>query len=167
MDAEQSTGDPEHAADRKGAPGRRFLAHGPSFSRRVDAAIPGRGRRSRRRAGPVGPDPARRHHHLPLSGPLPHPPGGPEESRWLRLWCDNWPDRSFKAAREDVLGRRCSPARWRLAAAGARLESRGQGCALTAPHACHVSRRVLPAAPSRCRQGPPHAIGLLPPPREK
>jgi translation initiation factor IF-1 len=89
----------------------------------------------------------------------------------LLLWCDNWPDRSFKAARDDVLGHAVARRRgdawlaagdfaWKLARVRAMLRWQLR----------HTRRVRLPRTLRRLRRAPAKVlrmVGLLPPLREK
>jgi len=89
----------------------------------------------------------------------------------LLLWCDNWPDRSFKAARGDVLGHAVARRRgdgwlaagdlaWKLARVRAMLRWQLR----------HTRRVRLPRTLRRVRRAPAkilRMVGLLPPLREK
>jgi hypothetical protein len=82
------------------------------------------------------------------------------------LWCENWPERIFKAARSDLLGRavarrrdgrwlRSSDARWKLAELRAMLRWRVR----------HLRRVTLPRTLRRARRTPSRVlrmIGVLP-----
>ncbi len=85
----------------------------------------------------------------------------------LLLWCENWPDRTFRVAREDILGRAVSRRRgdswltasdiaWRLARLSARFRWE-----------LRWARRVtVPEALRRARRAPRkllRMVGLLPP----
>ncbi|HVT40171.1 MAG TPA: S24/S26 family peptidase [Gemmatimonadaceae bacterium] len=89
----------------------------------------------------------------------------------LVLWCENWPDRTFRAAREDILGRAvarrragawlaASDLRWRLARASARLRWE-----------LRQARYVrMPEILDRARRAPKkilRMVGKLPPPRTR
>lgn len=85
----------------------------------------------------------------------------------LLLWCDNWPDRSFRAARDEILGRAVarrrgdswlaeSDLRWKLARLSARARWELRQARLVR----------LPAALARARRAPAKLLrmaGLLPP----
>ncbi len=89
----------------------------------------------------------------------------------LLLWCDNWPERTFEANREDLLGRAVARRRgegwltstdlaWRMA----RLRARCRWEAL------HLRRDVLRPLPWRVRWAVGRAlraIGILPPLQKK
>jgi hypothetical protein len=89
----------------------------------------------------------------------------------LLLWCDNWPDRTFTAARDEVLGRAIARRRgdtwlaardyaWKRARLGAMLRWELR----------HARRVLLPRALRRARRAPKKVLrmlGLLPPLGEK
>jgi len=89
----------------------------------------------------------------------------------LLLWCDNWPDRTFKAARADVLGHAVARRRgdawlaatdltWKLARLRAMLRWQLR----------HLRRVVLPRTLRRARRAPAKVlrkVGLLRPLGEK
>ena len=89
----------------------------------------------------------------------------------LQLWCENWPDRSFTAAREEVLGRAvarrrgdnwlaATDAAWRMVRLSAMLRWRARQLRLV----------VLPQAVRRARRAPRkllRILGLLPPLEKK
>lgn len=85
----------------------------------------------------------------------------------LLLWCENWPDRTFRATREEILGRAVARRRgdnwlaatdlaWRLARASARLRWEWR----------HARRVALPEILQRARRAPKKVlrmVGLVPP----
>jgi hypothetical protein len=89
----------------------------------------------------------------------------------LVLWCENWPDRIFRVAREDILGRAVARRRagvwlsasdlpWRLARASARLRwELRQARFVTLPEILDRARR----APRKLLR----IVGILPPRRKQ
>lgn len=89
----------------------------------------------------------------------------------LLLWCENWPDRTFKAARDDVLGRAVARRRgdawlaaadpaWKLVRLSAMLRWKLR----------HARRVLLPRTLRRARRAPAkllRMVGLLPPLEKK
>lgn len=89
----------------------------------------------------------------------------------LVLWCDNWPDRIFRAAKEEVLGRaiaRRRGAEW-LAVSSFRWQL-ARHSALTRWEFRYFRREVLPETIARARRAPRKLLrmaGLLPPRERK
>ncbi len=85
----------------------------------------------------------------------------------LLLWCENWPDRWFRAARGDVLGRAVARRRGRawLAASDPAWKLARLSATLTW-ELRHIRRVVLPETLQRARRAPAkllRIIGLRPP----